>query len=463
MVEWQKYSHKSEIKWTVDGLMPAIDHHTKTKHLLLESYLQDWVETLTGNGKPQRAVRQVTLVHGFCGGGIYRDGDGFWEGSPIRMIRAIEAGWRTVKEQRPYQDLDIAYLFIDAQREHTKCLEHQIREAGYGHLLDSGRCRVITGDFEDHLQTALDCVRQRGGHSFFFLDPFGLADLSGMSKAILSLGGSEVLLNHMQHDGLMRPIGWHRSRGSLEPFLKQYGFANHYDWCKEIDTLTTLDQQRLLHDAALRLFRERSQPRFAWTFAFMRNPNTVYYYLIHLSNHPTAVSVMRRTLWKYNNLDYQFHYGVYGLGYHTPYDLNQNLQLLDIHQRNLQTCQEKLREQLDRFVFDQKALPFRKLFEGTVEQHPATREDYMGVIHQMVLDGDLEIIREDRSRCTSRIFNKDIIRKAEAKQLILLSDRTSERIPQKRKSSRSFPASRPVTNLEISIPEQVNLFSELEL
>jgi hypothetical protein len=46
----------------------------------------------------------------------------------------------------------------------------------------------------------------------------------------------------------------------------------------------------------------------------------------------------------------------------------------------------------------------------------------MGVIHQMVLDGDLEVIREDRSRCTPSILNKDIIRKAEAKQLVLLSD-----------------------------------------
>lgn len=461
MREWQKYSHKSEIKWTVDGLMLDIDHHTKTKHLLLESYLQDWVETLTGNCKI--GTGQVTLIDGFCGGGIYCDGDGFWEGSPIRMIRAVEAGWQAVKERKPYQDLDIAYLFVDAQREHTECLKHQIREAGFGELLDSGRCRVVTGDFEDQLEGCLSWVKQRGGYSFFFLDPFGLADLPGMSKAILSLGRSEVLLNHMQHDGLMRPIGWHRSRGSLLSFLEKYEFEDHYDWCKEINTLPILKQQALLHDSALRLYRDRSAPRFAWTFAFMRNPNTVYYYLIHLSNNPTAVSVMRRTLWKYNNLDYQFHYGVVGLGYRTLDDLDQNLQLLDIHQRNSQACQEKLREQLDRFVFDQKALPFRKLFEGTVEQHPATREDYMGVIHQMVLDGDLEIIREDRSRCTSRIFNKDIIRKAEAKQLVLLSDRTSERIPQKRKSSRSIPASRPVTDLEVSISGQVNLFSELDL
>lgn len=460
MTGWKKYPHKSQVKWTVDGLMPDIDPHTKTKHLLLESYLQDWVETLTGNCKI--GTGQVTLVDGFCGGGVYRDNDNeSWRGSPIRMIQAVEAGWQAVKQRKPYQDLDIAYLFVDARREHTECLKQQIREAGFGELLDTGRCRVETGNFEDHLEDCLNWVQQRGGYSFFFLDPFGLADLPGMSKAILSLGRSEVLLNYMQC-GLIRPIGWHRSKGSLPTFLDKYGLANHYDWCKEIDTLPVPDQQRLLHDAALRLFRDHSLPRFAWTFAFMRNPNTVYYYLIHLSNNSTAVSVMRRTLWKYNNLDYQFHYGIFGLGYRTLDDLNQNLQLLDIHQRNLQTCQEKLREQLDRFVFDQEALPFRKLFEGTVEQHPATREDYMGVIHQMVLDGDLEIIREDRSRCTTRIFNKDIIRKAEAKQLILLSERSSERIPQRRKASKPSPSSsKHVVSSEIAMLNQGNLFSEL--
>jgi hypothetical protein len=59
------------------------------------------------------------------------------------MIRAVETGWQNVKEQKPYQSLDIAYLFVDLQKEHTECLKQQIREEGFGELLDTGRCRGI--------------------------------------------------------------------------------------------------------------------------------------------------------------------------------------------------------------------------------------------------------------------------------------------------------------------------------
>lgn len=119
MADWEKYRRKSKIEWTVDGLMPDIDHHTKTKHLMLESYLRDWVQTLTGNCKI--GTSHITLVDGFCGGGIYRDENkDYWDGSPIRIIRAVEEGWSKVNEQKPYQSLDIAYLFIDKQADRSK-------------------------------------------------------------------------------------------------------------------------------------------------------------------------------------------------------------------------------------------------------------------------------------------------------------------------------------------------------
>ena len=435
MADWQKYNRSSKVKWDTDGKIPPVEPYTKVKHQLLESYLRDWVETITGNCR--FGPKQVTLVDGFCGGGIYRDGESRWEGSPIRMIRAVENGWKAVKERKPYQDLDIAYLFVDRVQEHINCLKQQVKEYGYGYLLDTGKCRVETGYFEDHLSECLSWIRSRGGYSFFFLDPFGSADLPGMSKAILSLGRSEVLLNHMHNDAFIRPIAQAFKNGQGHSYLERYNLSEYYSFCADYKSLSILQRQTLSQNAVLRLYREQSNPRFAWTFAFMKNRDTVYYYLVHLSNKPTAVSVMRRNLWLYNNLDYQFHYGVFGLGYRTIADFDKNLQLLDIHARNNQVCREKLTEQLDRFLFEADGFTFKKVYEDTIDYHPATREDCMAVIHQGVIDGIWEVERDGKSLCSSRLTNKDVIRPAKAQQLVLLPGEVSGRIISKSNISRN--------------------------
>ena len=422
IMEWQKYANKKRnVLWTADGSkIPKIKPHTKIKHSLVESYLEDWVKTIIG--KCKFGADQITIIDGFCGGGIYQDGDhSSWEGSPLRIIRAVESSWRAVQQQKPYQNLDIAYRFIDARKEHTQCLELQIREAGFGEILDSGRCEIITQEFEDYLQPCLNWLKVRKGYSFFFLDPFGLVDLPAMSAAILKLGKSEVLLNHMQHDGIIRPVGWHRELGDVNNFLEAHNLGDHYKWMNNFDDLPTLRQQSLLHDSALKMFRDLSKPRFIWTFAFMKNV-AVYYYLIHLSNNPTAVSVMREVLWKYNNLEYQYHYGTFGMGYRTVEALNENLKTIDIHETNVQACQNNLRESLDRLLhqtFDQ--LPFRQLFEKTIEQNPATKEHYMDVIHQMNLEGDLEIIRDNNTHRKARLVNRDLIKRRSTNQISLFT------------------------------------------
>ncbi|MBD1874344.1 three-Cys-motif partner protein TcmP [Nodosilinea sp. FACHB-131] len=439
MEDWQKYKRSSKVVWTTDGQFPSIEPHTKVKHQLLESYLSDWVATITGNCR--FGAQQVTLVDGFCGGGIYRDGNSTWEGSPIRIIRAIESGWKSVQERKPYQKLDIAYLFVDRRKEHTDCLKQQIRDHGYGHLLDSGIIQVKSGHFEDHLGECLQWIKSRGGYSFFFLDPFGSVDLPGMSKAILSLGRSEVLLNHMQNDAFVRPIVQAFKNGRGESYLRQYNLGEAYSFCADYDNLPNLQRQTLSQNAALELYRKQSNPRFAWTFAFMKNRDTVYYYLIHLSNQPTAVSVMRRNLWLYNNLDYQFHYGVFGLGYRTIEDFSSNLKLLDINTRNNQACRDRLTEQLDRFLHKTNNLAFKQIYEGTVDFHPATREDCMSVIHQGMLDGLWEIERDGKYIGSSQLTNRDIVRPSKTQQLVLLPDYASGRISPKRQvGSRSSVA-----------------------
>ncbi|MEQ8969386.1 MAG: three-Cys-motif partner protein TcmP [Coleofasciculus sp. C1-SOL-03] len=196
MSKKDRASHNNSCYWSADGThLPEIQPHTKIKHQVLGDYTQRWVETLTGHGK--YGVRTVTLVDGFCGGGMYTDGNQLWEGSSLRMIRKVEEGLRNVQERKPYQELDVKFIFIDNDPDHTACLNLQLKNAGFENYIESGKCEIITGNFHEKLDYCLHRIIERKGHSFFFLDPFGLDITPEIVKKIIDLGRSEVLFNHM--------------------------------------------------------------------------------------------------------------------------------------------------------------------------------------------------------------------------------------------------------------------------
>ena len=453
----RKFPKKKKVQWTTDGQMPDLQSHTEIKHCLLESYLEDWVIKLAGTGV--RSTKTITLVDAFCGGGVYRDGTCRQPGSPIRIIRAIEKGWNAVKESQPYkEDLNIAYRFIDARQEHADCLKQEIRKAGYEKLLDRGICQVITEDFEDDFEMCLDWVQQRGGHSFFFLDPFGQADLHSMARYILNIKGSEVLLNHMFQDGYKRSIIRAFNQGDGHNHLAKHNIEE-YSWLESFEELSIIEQQALTQDSTLAIYRVKSDAKFVWNFALLKSKDHIYNYLVHLSNNATAVSVMRQSLWKYNNLNFQFHYPIYGLGYCAKLDNREDFQLdlFDIKEQNHQACRERVLVEVDKHLHRTDGFEFKDVYARTIDYHPATREDLMFVSREEVISGNWEIIRDGKPICTSRINNRDIIRHARARQLVFLPE-VSGRVHQRKRASRQSSVAQTKNSSlgQIQIPD-VNL------
>lgn len=405
-------SRKNQFQWSADGShLPNVHPHTKIKHRVLESYVQRWVETLTGHGA--HGVKVMTLIDGFCGGGVYKDGGQLWEGSSVRMIRKLEEGLSHVRQRKPYYKLDYEFIFIDSELEHTQCLELQLKTAGYEQYLKNGKCRVITGKFEENLQYCLERVRVRKGYSFFFLDPHGLDVTPFIVREILNLGRSEVLFNHML-SGLVRILK-HRE-GKYKGFFEEFEAADYYR-DQDIDNSDFRIRQAYLRDQALKLFRTQGAAKFAHTFALMSNPRTVLYYLIHLASSPTALSVMRDTTWLQNNLDYQFHYGVYGVGYRTLDDVDANLKIYNIEERNIEFCVNQLSDQLMEFLIERGDVSFRQLYFSTIQENPATRSLYVQAVNQLQDTGELIAIREGRITSSRVIQTKDVIKRAKYKQL----------------------------------------------
>lgn len=400
MSQTQKYN------WTADGsYLPPIPLYAKIKHLVAQEYIKNWIEVLCGHGK--FGVKTVTLVDGFCGGGMYRDGDELWEGSAIRMIRMVEAGLKTVRERKSYHQLDAEFIFIDAEREHTDCLKLQLKNKGFEHYLKSGTCQIINNKFEEELPNIIRRIGERKGFSFFFLDPYGLAVTPEIVRQIIALGKSEILFNYMV-SGLERIIS--RTDNIHRKILKDFAVDRYYeDYQFFGDTRDILAKQAYLRNQSLLLYRQEGQVKYAWTFAIMRN-KSVFYYLIHLSSNPKALEVMKCTLQKYNNLEYQYHYGVYGLGFREVEYFEENLKLYDIKESNHDLCLSNLREQLCPIIYDlNDGITFQEIYHRTLQTNPATEAQYMKALTQLSMQKEIKIFRGGKLTKAKNLKPGDVI------------------------------------------------------
>lgn len=410
-------SNKNQYSWSADGRdLPKVPPHTQAKHKVLEDYIQAWIETLTGHGPQPNTV--VTLVDGFCGGGLYRSEEGAWEGSAIRMLRKVEEGHENVRKRKPFHNLDFEFIFIDSEKDHTACLEIQLKERGYEDYLKNGKCKIITGKFEDSLNYCIERIAERKGYSFFFLDPFGIDVLPSTVRKILSLGRSEVLFNYML-SGLVRLL---KSRDSRHKDLfDRLEAADYYRNIPSSDEDFS-GRQALLRDDTLKLFRQEGGAKFAHTFALISKEKAPLYYLVHLSSNPTALSVMKDVTWAQNNLHYQYHYGIYGVGYKTLEDLEENLIAFDVKVDNVNYCVEDLAKRIMEFLYDgedNSSLPFGTVYCSTFQENPATRQIYSRAINLLQEESEIVALREGKLTKSKLIHPKDIIKATRQKQIVL--------------------------------------------
>jgi len=416
----------SDTIWSANGKeIPDIEPHTQTKHLLTEQYVTDLIYTLYGTGV--RGVTQFTFIDGFCGGGIYNDKEShnLWFGSPIRLIKAVREGY--LKSRRTYP-LNVKFIFIDKKKDHLQCLQNiamsqanleelsdeqaHILKTEYGEMIE--QCEFINDEFENKVDYCVFQAHNRKGHSLFILDPFGWSDVSMESfRKINSLNKSEIIYTFMI-DFIKRFIyepEW-KARESFVKLLETEGYfdTNHFQ------TLDTFGEQAEFRNQFMRLFRDKGNSKKIITFAMMpKNNDRVLYYLFHICNHLRALEVMKDGSWKFNNLNYQYHYDIYGFGFKAAlfYEKNQLDLKLDINQDAQTACINKLSDNLDKIILHNNpdGITFKDLCNQTMELNPATRQQYFEYINLLREAQEIEVIRNGRKTNSTDLKNSDIIKK----------------------------------------------------
>jgi three-Cys-motif partner protein len=434
----------SDTTWSADGTnIPNIAPHTKTKHLLIEQYVTDLICTLYGTGK--HGVKTFTIVDGFSGGGIYNDRESHntWQGSPIRLINAVREGY--LKSQRTYP-LDVKFIFIEKNKEHLKCLKNvAMCQAGFEELLDEQihtfttefplgigkrieQCEFISDEFENQVNYCVFHGEQRRGHSLFFLDPYGYLNVSMESfRKINSLNKSEIIYTLMARD--IERFVIDKNGKERENFYKK---LEAEDYFKNLEKLQGFGREAKFRDESMRLFREKGNAKKVFTFAMIPTKDKrVLYYLIHICSHLRALEVMKDSSWLYNNINYQYHYEIYGYGFRTAsyYEEHQLELQLDINQHSKIACIERLSKDLDDLVLENNSegVTLIELCNKTMEFNPATREHYCEYLRLLRDEKQIKILRKNKKTNlyketkSNNLKNCDIITMTNIKQLSLFN------------------------------------------
>ena len=407
-------SRKSSFSWDSEGLiLPTVEAHTMARHSVTEDYLKDWVATLCGNNMAK--TRKITIVDGFCGGGMYLDKNNErYLGSPFRIINSIEAGLKTVRQEKSKPDfiLDAEFIFIDNQKEHIQCLKKFIREiAPELYRENPDKFIFIHDEFEKVADKIIADIKTRNCASMFILDPTGYTDVSMETvRNIISLNKSEILYTFMV-EYVSRFIELRNKPSHMNAFnrvLECEGFFDELD----LDNLKSQAQQGYIRNETLRLFRNRGKACYVYSFALIPILNQVQYYLIHLASNAPAQRVIKNSLWRHNNIDLQmqFRFGVYGLGFRSPNFYEQNGSLFDIKEGNIKASIECLSDSLIPIIRSHiDGIRFDELHDTTMELNPSTKSHYEEFISEQREYGELDVLREGKSTRARTLKKDDVI------------------------------------------------------
>ncbi len=149
---------KPKYIWKLGQTPPVLDRHSVAKHNVLREYLKLYVSVLTAN--PRRDRLQLTLVDGFCGGGLYRGPLGETRpGSPLIMLEAMAAAETLAKASRKKEfSLATEFYFIDEDESACQHLNHILAQSAH----QDQTITVLHGAFESYVQKLIDRIKSRG-------------------------------------------------------------------------------------------------------------------------------------------------------------------------------------------------------------------------------------------------------------------------------------------------------------
>lgn len=251
--------------------------HTKTKHDMLQCYLEKWFIIL---GK----YHPVNYFDCFGGCGAYTpDGIVFEPGSPILAAQSwLNKGNKANDlrmiciEKKPVNLENLQKVFVD-------------------YLPNLRTPYFIQDDFDHSVNAILDDIEKSDkilAPSFFFVDPFGFSLKYSTIERIMRVEKSEVFLNFM-YDSVQR----HITNSKVENCLDELFGCKQW---RDIGECSLHKKER----AIIGLYRDQLKKASDYVMPFKvcyPDRNRTIYYLVHLTNNLKGASIMKSCVAETNN------------------------------------------------------------------------------------------------------------------------------------------------------------------
>ncbi|WP_426609399.1 three-Cys-motif partner protein TcmP [Bradyrhizobium sp. McL0616] len=389
-----------QYEWKVGQPLPILGPHSFAKHDIFDQYVGIYIERLTRT--PSQTVLNLTIVDGFCGGGVYRRGTEEVEGSPLRLLTAIEVAERLLSAARTKGfTVKADFFFIDENPHHVAFLRDVLEKRGYGPRLGHD-IFIRESSFESACPDVIAHIQRKGTahRSLFFLDQYGWSDvrLETIRLILGALKNPEILLTFAV-DALIDFL-------SVKTAETQALLNIELDREDVRDLLNLRGGEGwryLIQNGLYRHIQGRTGSRFYTPFFIHSVESHRSYWLLHLSNHRQARDEMGKLHWKLNN-HFQHHGGAgfHALGFDPSKDLRQELLTFMFDDSAMKRSEAAVLEQLPRMIHaanrDGGELLVEQLFAGNCNDTPVTSEI---LARQLVLlrdEGELLIVAPDGSK-----------------------------------------------------------------
>jgi len=385
---------RKKYEWKKGQTPPALDRHSLAKHNVLREYLKLYVSKLTVD--PRREQLRLTLVDGFCGGGLYVGPQGERrEGSPLIMLEAMAAAETVAKASRTKRfQLATEYFFVDDDKTACKHLQYVIDQSVH----KGSQISILNGSFDTNLQPIIQRVKNQGTvhRCIFLLDQYGYKDtpLPLLRSIFRQLPHAEVLLTFAT-DSLIDYLG---NNPQSQQRLDRLGFNLSVESVLAAKEQEPHRWRRLIQYELHEAIHKGSGAKHYTPFFIRSSEAHRSYWLIHLSNHHRARDVMTQLHWTYGN-DF-VHYGGAGLrmfGYdwqQSPEETGQPmLEGFGFDKEAESLTRQTLLEDVPRRLSESgnDGVAFDDFFAATTNETPATSDIMRKAIGDLAREGEVEV------------------------------------------------------------------------
>jgi three-Cys-motif partner protein len=293
--------------WSNDKYPPFLQAHSVAKHEVLEAYLKKYIDLIASETKNNDL--KLTIIDGFCGGGIYRHAETgkICSGSPLIFLDTVSKMEATIKSKRKKNfNINTMYYFIDNNALALSFLKSQLRKKGYGKLIGE-RIFLLQGSFAKFFPMIIEMIEARKGKAIFLLDQYGYKDapLPLIKQIFKRCPNAEVLLTFAV-DALINYIA------DTEQFRKcvsHLGLTGKLLTDRDIkkveklkkDKKTTNKWRLILEKKLLRRIIKISGARHNTPYFIVAPSSRRAYWFLHLSMHIKTWDEMLKLHWENHN------------------------------------------------------------------------------------------------------------------------------------------------------------------